>query len=122
MVRDRLGVFALATAFAAVCVLPAAAGASVTVSGLTVTPTTTAAGAHPDVTVSETFSYSDSSDSVKKTVLHMPAGLLGNPQATALCPQADFQAASCPDNTQVGEVSVGAAIGGVLPPVNSPGK
>ena len=90
MVRDRLGVFVLAMALAAVLALPAAAGASVTVSDLSVTPTTTAAGAHPDVAISETFSYSDSSDSVKNTVLHLPAGLLGNPQATALCSTADF--------------------------------
>jgi len=124
MVRDRLGVFVLAMALAAVLALPAAAGASVTVSDLSVTPTTTAAGAHPDVAISETFSYSDSSDSVKNTVLHLPAGLLGNPQATALCSTADFQADTCFANIQVGEVTVGTLVyivPGVGTPINAPG-
>jgi hypothetical protein len=120
-VRDRLGVVVLATVAAAALALPAAAGATVTVTSFSVTPATTAAGANSDVTINEAFSYSDQSDSVKKTVLHLPAGLLGNPQATPKCVVADFQADTCPDNTQVGEVSVGAKLSG-LPAPDSSGK
>ncbi|HET8672867.1 MAG TPA: hypothetical protein VFL87_04465 [Thermoleophilaceae bacterium] len=110
----RLTIGAIAAVTAALA-LPVAARADVTVTGFSVTPTTTAAGAHPDVTVHEAFSYSTGSDSVKKTLLHFPPGLLGNPQATALCPVADFQNDSCAANTQVGTTTVTAAIGGLLP-------
>ncbi len=108
----RLTIGAIA-ALAAVLALPVAARADVTVTDFSVTPTTTAAGAHPDVTVHEAFSYSSGSDSVKKTVLHFPPGLLGNPQATALCPMASFQSDICPANTQVGNTTVTA----VIPPL-----
>jgi hypothetical protein len=94
---------------------PGMANASMTVPSLTVTPTATAAGAHPDVTVDEKFSYSDSSDSVLNSTLHFPPGLLGNPQASALCSESDFEADTCPANTQVGSAAVTAAIGGALP-------
>jgi hypothetical protein len=110
MVRDRLvvGVLAMAAALAA---LPAAARAAVTVDSFSVTPTSTAAGAHPDVTVAEHFSYgSSTTDSVKKTTLHFPAGLLGNPQATPKCSVADFQADTCPADTQVGQTTVGTLV------------
>ncbi len=50
----RLTIGAIA-ALAAVLALPVAARADVTVTDFSVTPTTTAAGAHPDVTVHEAF-------------------------------------------------------------------
>ena len=126
MVRDRLGVVVLATAAALVLSLPTAAGAAIQVDSLTVTPSTTAAGANPDVTVDEHFSYGPSTtDSVKKTVLHFPAGLLGNPQATPKCSEAEFQLDTCPADTQVGETTVGTlvyAVPGVGVPVTASGS
>jgi hypothetical protein len=120
-VRDRLGVVVLATVAAGVLALPAAAGADVTVSSFSVAPASTAAGANADVTINEAFTYTDTTDSVKKTVLHLPAGLLGNPQAAPKCALANFQADTCADNTQVGEVTVGAKVSG-LPAPDSTGK
>ena len=77
MVRERLALVVLAAAVAAVLALPAAANGDVTVNSFSVTPSATSAGANPDVTINEAFSYGSSmSDSVKKTVLHLPAGLL----------------------------------------------
>ncbi|HEX6458325.1 MAG TPA: hypothetical protein VF032_05350 [Thermoleophilaceae bacterium] len=112
----------LATAGAAALALPGIARADVTVSSFSVTPSTTAAGAHPDVVVNEQFSYgSSTTDSVKTTTLHFPAGLLGNPQATAKCSETDFEADACPANTQVGETTVGANVSG-LPAPPSPGS
>lgn len=109
--KVTIGAIAAATAALA---LPVAARADVTVSDFSVTPTTTAAGAHPNVTVHEAFDYGGSStDSVKKTVLHFPPGLLGNPQSTALCATADFQNDACAANTQVGTTTVEA----VIPPL-----
>jgi hypothetical protein len=120
MVRDRLGLVVLATA--AALAAPAAARAAVTVDSFSVTPATTAAGANPDVTVNEHFSYgSSTTDSVKKTTLHFPAGLLGNPQATPKCSAADFQADRCPADTQVGETTVGTLVYAApspIPPVS----
>jgi hypothetical protein len=96
-------------------VAPSAALASIHVDSLTVTPTTKAAGAHADVTIDEQFSYSDGSDSILNSTLHLPAGLLGNPQASPKCTQAAFAADTCPSNTRVGSTVVGASIGGLLP-------
>jgi len=113
-------------AVAAACALPSAAAADVTVSSFSVTPTTTSAGANPDVTINEVFDYGASTtDSVKNTTLHLPAGLLGNPQATPKCSEADFEADTCPANTQLGETTVGATVylvPGVGTPVSSPGS
>jgi hypothetical protein len=95
--------------------MPSGALASIHVDSLTVTPTSKAAGAHPDVTIAEQFSYSDGSDSVLNSTLHMPAGLLGNPQASTKCAEAAFEADTCPSNTRVGSTVVGARIGGLLP-------
>jgi hypothetical protein len=121
MVRDRLCLLVLAAAAGAALALPGVAGADVTVDSFSVTPSTTAAGAHPDVTIDEQFSYGGStSDSVLNTTLHLPAGLLGNPQASPKCAESDFEADTCPDDTRVGSTVVGASIGGLLP-TNSDG-
>jgi hypothetical protein len=113
-------VVVVAAAMAVALGLPAAATADVTVSGLTVAPSTTAAGAHPDVTITENFTYSNTTDSVKNTTLHFPAGLIGNPRATATCSDADFTADTCPADTQVGKVSVGATAVFIIP-ITAPG-
>lgn len=113
MVRDRLVVVVLA---ALVLALPAAARAAIRVDSLTVTPATTAAGANADVQINEQFSYGGSnSDSILNSTLHLPAGLLGNPQASPRCPEASFEADSCSANTRVGSTVVGAKLGGLLP-------
>jgi len=113
-VNTRIGGVAVVV-LAALCALPSVALGAIHVDSLKVTPSTTAAGAHPDVTVNEAFSYSDTSDSILNSTLHFPAGLLGNPQASAKCSDAAFQADNCPSNTRVGSTVVGASIGGLLP-------
>jgi hypothetical protein len=105
----------------ALLVAPASASASISSVKVTVTPTTKVAGAHPNVTVDEVFTYSDSTDSVKSTTLHFPPGLIGNPLATPLCSQSDFQADACSAATQVGTTSVTATVAGLLP-TTSAGK
>ena len=126
MVRERLGALVFGMAVVAAFALPSAAAADVTVSSFSVTPTTTSAGANPDVTINEEFDYgTTTTDSVKTTTLHLPAGLLGNPQATPKCSEADFEADTCPANTQVGETTVGTTVyvvPGVGMPVSSPGS
>ena len=55
MTRGILGLLLVAGALA---VAPASALADISSVNVTVTPTTTAAGAHPDVTVNEAFTFS----------------------------------------------------------------
>ena len=98
---------------AALLGVPASALGAISSAKVTVTPSTLAAGAHPNVTVVEQFTYSGG-DTVKDTTLHFPAGLIGNPQATPLCSQANFQADTCPANTQLGTTSVTATVLGLL--------
>jgi hypothetical protein len=65
---------------------------------LTVTPSTAQAGAHADVDISASFVSTPTS-----VVLHLPPGLVGNPNAVPRCTVADFQSgAGCPANTAVG--------------------
>jgi hypothetical protein len=111
LVRRVLGSLVVA---GAVLIAPAAAFGDVSNVSVTVTPSTKAAGAHPDVTVNESFTYSDSTDSAKTTTLHFPPGLIGNPLATPLCTQAQFQADTCPASTQVGTTTVTATVLGLL--------
>jgi hypothetical protein len=93
---------------------PASALGAISAVNVTVTPSTLAAGAHPNVTVDEKFTYTGG-DSVKDTTLHFPPGLLGNPQATPLCTQAAFQnGGACPANTTLGSTTVTATIAGLL--------
>jgi len=87
-VNTRIGGVAVVV-LVALCALPSVALGAIHVDSLKVTPSTTAAGAHPDVTVNEAFSYSDTSDSILNSTLHFPAGLLGNPQASAKCSVAE---------------------------------
>src|SRR4051794_5761543 len=111
LIRRVLG--SLVVAGALLCA-PTSAFADLTSATVTVTPSTKAAGAHPDVTVDEVFKYSNGTDSAKTTTLHFPPGLIGNPLATPLCSQEDFQADACAANTQVGTTTVTATVAGPL--------
>jgi hypothetical protein len=108
------GVLGLLLVVGALVVAPASAFADISNVSVTVTPSTKAAGAHPDVTVAEAFTYSDASDSAKTTTLHFPPGLIGNPLATPLCTQAQFHADACPANTQLGTTTVTATVSGLV--------
>ncbi len=66
-------------------------------AALTVTTSTTQAGAPADVTINATFATTPSS-----VVLNLPPGLVGNPNAAAKCSQAAFEALGCLPNAQVG--------------------
>ena len=65
-------------------------------------------GGHPNVTITQSFSYTSSSDSVKDAFVRLPPGLLGNPQAAGLCSQEQFSADGCPADSVVGSVRVTA--------------
>jgi hypothetical protein len=73
-----------------------------------VQPSSLAGGGHPDVTITQSFSYDNGSDSVKDAFVRLQPGLLGNPQSAAFCSQEQFQADECPAGSKVGSVQVTA--------------
>jgi hypothetical protein len=107
----------------AAAALPATASADVTMSDFKVEPSSTQGGGHPDVTITQTFSYTTGSDSVKDAFVRLQPGLLGNPQSAAFCSQEQFSADSCPADSVVGNVQVTAHTV-LLPfmPLTNPGK
>jgi hypothetical protein len=83
-----------------------------------VEPSSTQGGGHPDVTITQTFSYSNNSDSVKDAFVRLQPGLLGNPQSAAFCSQEQFAADNCPADSVVGRVVVGATAYILIVPVH----
>jgi hypothetical protein len=100
----------LILAFTLLLVAPASAQASFSVDSLSVTPSGLAAGSHPDVSVGLGFG---GDEHVRDLTLSLPPGLLGNPNATARCSAAKFQADACVANTRVGTTSVRSTILGL---------
>jgi hypothetical protein len=99
---------ALVFGVAALLVLPASASATVTMTDFKVEPSSKQGGGHPSVTITQSFSYDNTTDSVKDAFVRLQPGLLGNPQSAAFCTQAQFQADSCPADSTVGSVQVSA--------------
>jgi hypothetical protein len=93
----------------ALAALPATASAAVTMTDFKVEPASKQGGGHPNVTITQAFSYgSSTTDSVKDAFVRLQPGLLGNPQNAAFCTQQQFKADSCPADSKVGTVQVTA--------------
>jgi hypothetical protein len=92
----------------AAAVLASPASADVTLTDFKVEPDSLQGGGHPNVTITQSFSYTNSTDSVKDGFVRLPPGLLGNPQAAGFCSQEQFSADSCPADSVVGSVQVSA--------------
>jgi hypothetical protein len=87
----------------------APASANVTMTDFKVEPASKQGGGHPNVTITQTFSYgSDGDDSVKDAFVRLQPGLLGNPQSAALCSQQQFSSDTCPAGSTIGSVQVTA--------------
>jgi hypothetical protein len=95
---------------------PASAQAAFSVQSFTVTPSGTAAGSHPDVSVSIGFA---GDEHVRDLRLSLPPGLVGNPNATPKCSAAKFSADACAPNTRVGTTTVHSTLLGL--PVDAAG-
>jgi hypothetical protein len=98
----------LVLGLAAGALLPGSASANVTLTDFRVEPDSLRGGGHPNVTITQSFSYTTGSDSVKDAFVRLPPGLLGNPQAAAFCSQEQFSADACPEASTVGSVQVTA--------------
>jgi hypothetical protein len=100
----------LILALALLLAAPASAQAAFSVNSFTVIPSGLAAGSHPDVSVALGFS---GDEHVRGLTVSLPPGLVGNPNATARCSAAKFQADACAATTRVGATSVRSTILGL---------
>lgn len=113
----RAGILTLA------CLLLAAAPARAAfdVTAFEVTPSSTAAGAHADVTIATSFTPYDAGappQRPRNVTFHLPPGLAGDPFATPRCSEADYRADACPEATKVGSVAASATAIVVALPVH----
>lgn len=114
----RFFMFVLLPLIAAVALVPAVAGAllvtslfgganahAFSASGFTVTPSTSQAGAHPDLRVLINRGGTDSED-IKNVVVDLPPGLLGDTTAIATkCSSSYFTSDRCSSSQKVGKIS-----------------
>jgi hypothetical protein len=91
--------------------LAAAPAAAFDVTAFELTPSSTAAGAHADVTIATSF---PPDQQPRNVTFHLPPGLAGDPFATPRCPEADYRADACPAATKVGTVEARAKVLGLL--------
>jgi hypothetical protein len=106
--RTRCAVFAAVGCALVAMGLPLSAAASVPIFSFDTQPSTTQAGAHPDVEFSfevgnrqQNPTPCDCGDSRDVTV-HLPTGLIGNTSATPKCTIAQFASYRCPVDSQLG--------------------
>src|SRR3954452_22762899 len=110
----RRASLALLCALACLIVAPAAR-ADDYVQDFSLTPETSAAGVHTPGDMNAQFTPDDP---VRDLVIHLPAGLVGNPKAVPACPQADFESDSCDPATRVGTTTVDTTTTILLLPTN----
>ena len=110
------GLRAVGCMVVAMGLLPAASQANAPIGSFTVTPSTTQAGGHPDITTLFTVGNRvtqnvpppncDCQDA-KEITVNLPPGVIGDPHSTPQCTAADFATLSCPIDSQVGLARVG---------------
>jgi hypothetical protein len=88
------------------------------VTAFELTPSSTAAGAHADVTIATSFTPNQQP---RRIVFHLPPGLAGDPFATPRCSEADYRADDCAQAAEVGTVEARAVIGLVPVPQTANG-
>lgn len=86
------------------------AEAAVTVSGFAVTPSTTQAGGHPNLSVTVTLSEPTA---LSGLALHLPAGLTADAQAIPFCSRKSLLADFCSATSRVGSITVVAVAYGI---------
>ena len=94
-------------ALAAALGAAAPAHAAFTLANPAASPADVAAGAHSDVRIH----VEPQGGQIRDLDLHLPKGLIGDPQATPRCPTAEFERNACPASTQVGRSSTTVQIG-----------
>ena len=95
-------------------VAAAPASAAFSIANPSAKPADVAAGGHSDFTVH----LEPQGGKIKDIDLHLPPGVVGDPQATDKCPYSRFVADSCPANTQIGRSITTAQLGPLPQTVN----
>lgn len=115
----RKGWIATAAALATCLVAAPAAQAAFTVSG-SAAPADPTSGANSNFNISINFGGGTSAaESVKDLVVHLPPGLVGDPNSAPLCTVAQLNNDNCPGNSRLGTVSSNVTIpAGVGAPLN----
>lgn len=104
----------LAAAFAVFAMVPAGAGA-MDITNFAMSPSSTQAAGHPDVTFSFNRTGSESDD-LKQVNLELPAGMFQNPEnalrksngvfVNSKCTESQFASDTCPIQSELGSLSV----------------
>ena len=101
-----------ATVLSLCALAPAASAQTATavepISSFGVTTSTTAAGAHPDLTASFTLEEPGEPEAAENVTVNLPQGVFGNPNAIPTCTVSDFALFQCPMASQAGTVAVRA--------------
>jgi hypothetical protein len=82
-------------------------GAGFDVTAFELTPSSTAAGAHADVTIATSF---PPNQQPRNVTFHLPPGLAGDSFATRRCSEQDYRADACAAATEVGTVAADATV------------
>ncbi len=85
---------------------PAPAGAAATVASFAVTPSTTQAGANPNLVAA--FSFTEPATGVKTIALGLPAGFTAQAHAIQFCARKNLARNLCQPRTKAGSLSVTA--------------
>jgi hypothetical protein len=125
---SRMRIWTVGAVAAAVLAAPGTASAAFDVTAFALTPSTTAAGAHADVTIATSFTpynMADPPPQPRNVVFHLPPGVAGDPFATPRCGEAAYRADACPAAAKIGTVEARAtpvpALGLPLPTQTSTG-
>ena len=95
--------------------LPGPASASVALSEFVVTPSTTKAGGHPNLSIA--FAFSEPAGGATGVALHLPKGLAAHPRAVPFCSRRDLVRNMCLPRTKVGSLTATAVAYGIELPV-----
>ena len=95
--------------------VPGTASAAVGVSQFAVTPSTTQAGGHPNLSAS--FSLAEPSTAVKDVAVHLPAGLSATSEAIPFCTRRRLVRNLCLPKSKAGSLDVTVVLYGIEFPV-----
>ena len=88
--------------------MAAPAAATESISSLSSTLSSSAAGAHPDIRTSFSMADPAGSEVPREVELQMPEGIFGNPGAATLCKASQFGRNECEPGSQVGVITIRA--------------
>ncbi len=99
-----MGLRTFAAVLVIAAVIPAGAEAALGVAEFSVTPSTTQAGGHPNLSVS--FALADPSTSVRDVAVHLPAGLTASSRAIPYCTRRRLVRNLCLPKSRAGSLGV----------------